>query len=211
MNDPFTLLPANLGSLADLSANTFSRYSMTGVLLKLSEEGYEACATDGRALGLITGPVTADPLLYPTIPELADAPPSADQALVAGDDWKRAFKAVPRGKVVADQPILGHVAAHLGKDESVLASTDGEKANVVRSRNLEAEFPDYRKVIPQGAPQASVCVNVELLIDLLKVARQVAPAERRDITLEFHGAGKPLVVRSETGEQWFLGLLMPMT
>src|SRR5438046_2457636 len=102
MNDPFTLLPAHLGGLADLSGDSPTPFPLAAVLLKLSEASYEAVATDGRCLGRITGPVTADPLQYPTIPELADAPPSADSALVPAEDWKRAFKGVPRGRVVAE-------------------------------------------------------------------------------------------------------------
>ena len=45
MNDPFALLPANLASLADLTADQGSHYGMSGILLKLEDGSYEACAT----------------------------------------------------------------------------------------------------------------------------------------------------------------------
>src|SRR5262245_56297178 len=136
MNDPFTLLPANLGNLAAVAAHEDGRFALSGVQVTLDGGAYRVCATDGRHLALVTGPADADPLNYPTVPELTEAPPSEGQAVIPAKEWKEAFKAAPKGKAVAEQPILGHVAVHLGKQTSVLASADLEQTRVRRINNL---------------------------------------------------------------------------
>jgi DNA polymerase III sliding clamp (beta) subunit (PCNA family) len=181
---------------------------MSGVLLKLDDASYEACATDGRCLALVTGP-TANALDYPTIPEMTELPPSAPQAVIPRAEWQQAFKAA-RTPAMVEQPILGHVAVHLGLAESLLASTDGDKDTVARVANVEGRYPDYQAVLPRSEPQLRVFVNARFLIEVLKLAQQFGPEDER-VTLELHGANTPMVVRSTNGPQKFVGLVMPLT
>jgi DNA polymerase III sliding clamp (beta) subunit (PCNA family) len=211
LSDPFTLLPANLGGLAAVTADEGSRFTMTGVLVKVGDGGYEAVATDGRRLAAVKGRPEADPLEYPTVPDLAEAPPSAPQAVIPARAWKGAFKSAPRGNQVAEQPILGHVAVHLGAQESILATTDGADASVSRVANLECRFPDYERVIPTDEPQSRVTVNADYLAELLKLARQFGPADGPNrVVLELRGPQTPIVLRTANGSQQFLGLVMPI-
>jgi DNA polymerase III sliding clamp (beta) subunit (PCNA family) len=213
MNDPFVLLPANLASLAAITAEAeeAQRYSMTGVLVRLNGDSYEAVATDGRRLALVRGTATANPLEYPTVPELAKVPPSAAQAVIPTRAWRDAFRAVPRGRALTD-PILGHVAVHLGEKESILATTDGEAVRAETIPNVEGRFPDYEAVLPCDEPRARVELNPELLLDLVRLVRDfVANMEARRITLEVHDPGTPIVIKATNGTQELVGLLMPLT
>src|SRR5262245_26145523 len=106
MNDPFLLLPANLGELVRAAARSSSgRHSMAGVYLEVCEDEYEAVATDGRQLALVRGRATADPLSFPPCEALAELPPSRDSAVIPRERWQEAFRAAPKG---------GEVAVHLG-------------------------------------------------------------------------------------------------
>jgi DNA polymerase III sliding clamp (beta) subunit (PCNA family) len=211
MNDPFVLLPANLAGLATISASQTQRYAMTGVLVRQSGASYEAMATDGRRLALVRGTPTANPLEYPRVPELAEVPPSAAQAVIPTRAWRDAFRAVPRGRALTD-PILGHVAVHLGEKESILATTDGEAVHAETIPNVEGRFPDYEAVLPRDEPRARVDLNPELLLDLVRLARDfVANMEARRITLEVRDPGTPIVIKATNGTQEFVGLLMPLS
>jgi hypothetical protein len=184
VNDPFILLPSNLGALAGAAADHSARYVLSGVRLAIADGAYEACATDGRQLAVVTGRLEHDPLEYPVIPELAEAPPGADAAVIPTREWKQAFKAAPRGVPVA---------VHLGAQESILGSSDGAEARVTRVPNAEGRYPPYEKVIPQDPPQASVDVDAEMLLSLLKVAVQYGPGREGSnrLTLEIRGPGAP--------------------
>ena len=212
MSDPFILLPANLGAVAGAAARDNMRYSLSGVHVRIEDGAYRVCATDGKIMALVSGHSEHDPLEYPAPPELVDVPPSAQQAVIPAREWKQAFRDAPRARSVSEQPILGSVALHLGATESILASTDLEKVNVARVPNETGRFPDYDRVIPTAAPRETVQLDAERLLDLLKVALAYGPGDDQSnrLTLEFHGPGKPLVLRTSNGGQQFLGLLMPL-
>jgi hypothetical protein len=50
------LLPDNLGALAKLTAKDSAHWATTAVHVRRTEEGYRAEATDGRMLGVVSGP-----------------------------------------------------------------------------------------------------------------------------------------------------------
>jgi DNA polymerase III sliding clamp (beta) subunit (PCNA family) len=214
MADPFTLLPSNLARVVDASARleANARWALQGVHVSMEDGTYTVCATDGRQLAVVQGQSAHDPLDYPTIPELVESADEAASALIRGKDWKEAFRSVPRGPVVREQPILGHVAIHLGPAESVLATTDGEEAQVVRVSNHEGKFPDYQAVLPREEPEQRLNVNARLLLNLLRIACEFVDEEDSyRLTLEFRGADKPLVLRTGNASQEFVGLVMPLT
>jgi hypothetical protein len=213
VSDPFYLLPNNLGDLARICAAETARSALSGVHLSVADGTYRACATDGRRLGLVTGPVGEGALDYPAIPELIAAPPSEPAAVIPLREWRQAFRSAPRGKAVADAPLLAHVAVHLGKVWSILASTDGATPNVSVVANLEGRFPPYDVVLPKGEPEptARLFVNPELLDDVLLLAQQFCDAEAPRATVELYGPKRPVAVRASNGRQHFLGLVMPLS
>jgi DNA polymerase III sliding clamp (beta) subunit (PCNA family) len=204
MHDPFLLLPANLASLANACPAAAEWFALTGVLVKATANGYEAVATNGRILALVQGDSAADPLEYPHVPELVEAPPSQDQAVIPASEWREAFRSVPRGKAVRIEPILGHVAVHLGQQESLLATSDGERASVRQTRNVEGRYPNYEAVLPSDEPALTIVLDPDLLLALVKIARVFTIPDQSRIN-------KLLVVRAANGTQRFVGLQMPMT
>jgi DNA polymerase III sliding clamp (beta) subunit (PCNA family) len=211
MNDPFILLPANLAGLAALTATDATRYAMSGVLVKLTPEGYEIAATDGRRLGVVSGPSTADPLEFPSVPELTDAPPAQAQAVIPAAEWRAAFRSLPSARVIAAEPVLGNVAVHLGEKESLLVTSTGEEANVQRVPNLEGRYPPYAAIEPKGEPVVRLLVNPDYLLSLARFVKDfVADTNNPEMILEVRGPGQPIVIRAANAAQRFLGLLMPM-
>jgi DNA polymerase III sliding clamp (beta) subunit (PCNA family) len=214
MNDPFTLLPANLGEITRAAARSASRYSMTGAHVEVNENRYEVAATDGKQLAIVKGEATSDPLSFPEVPELLGLPPAASSAVIPTRDWQEAFRsAPPRGNNSPSSCGAGQVAVHLGAKSSILCTSDGENAPVViRAENVEGRYPDYRAVLPKKEPKSRVHLDVELLLNLLRVARQFAPTDgTRRITLEVWDEHVPIAIRTGNGHQEFTGLLMPLT
>jgi hypothetical protein len=204
------LLPANLGELARLAGDDRARFALSGVHLVRGPEGYRAEATDGQALAVVTG-TPDDAALYPDLPGLAQAPNGATEALVPAKEWRRAFRAAPRGRLVRAKPVLGNVAAVLGETVTTLASTDLDCTSLAQPRNVEGRFPDAEKVLA-GRKKAGVKVTVDaaLLAEFLKVAAAFSPDGGGRVTLELAGDGAPLRVGTGNGRQTFRGLVMPL-
>src|SRR5215831_18532837 len=103
------LLPKNLEVLERLAAESGTIGGRLGglasVRLTVTADGYRAEATNGKVLGIVTGPA-GSPDKFPTAALPATASDTATEALVPGDAWKEAFKGLPRrGTGLA----LGHV------------------------------------------------------------------------------------------------------
>jgi DNA polymerase III sliding clamp (beta) subunit (PCNA family) len=203
MNDPFLLLPANLGELARATAKPHrGRPAMSGVYLEVCEDEYEAVATDGRQLAMVRGRATADPLSFPACEALAELPPSRDSAVIPRDQWQEAFRGAPKG---------GEVAVHLGQSAAVLCTSDGDEEQARRAPNVEGKFPDYRSVLPTKEPVVRIRFDPDLLLNLVKIARSFsAGPDKGGVTLEVWAADKPITLKCGTEEQQFTGLLMPL-
>jgi DNA polymerase III sliding clamp (beta) subunit (PCNA family) len=211
MSDPFALLPANLEKLASVAASESARPTMSGVLVQFDDDGYEAVATDGRILAVVTGPC-GDPLGFPELDQLTSLPPSKTSAIIPGRAFGAACKAAAAAGRRAKREACGHVAVHLGKGTSVLACSDGDSAGVQSTPNLEGKFPNYRAILPKEEPKFRIEVDPRLLGTLLAVARSLADEERPRVALEFHASDRPLVLTVDgKNDQDFVGLIMPLT
>jgi hypothetical protein len=208
MSDSFTLLPANLGCLARAASELPARYSTAGVHVTLRPGEYEAAATNGKVLAVVTGS-PAHPLDFPPVAELSELPASASQAVIPAQAWKSAFASAPKRK---GEPGAGLVAVHLSEQESILTTINDSEANVQRTENVQGRFPDYRAVLAITGRKPSVVVRVDptLLLDMVKLAQAIGGRETA-VTMELRGARDPIVLRTDNGEQKFVGLLMPMT
>jgi DNA polymerase III sliding clamp (beta) subunit (PCNA family) len=210
MNDPFTLLPANLGGLTRVTTRESLRYALAGVRVQVRGGDYEVAATDGRRLAIVRGKMAGDPLAYPACPELADLPPAEEAATIPAKEWQEAFREA--GQARPGEPGTGCVALHLGPTESVLATTDGDEVQARRVSNVEGRYPDYHAVLPRKEPAARVDVNAAYLLDLVRLAKEFSLEEKgHRITLEIHAANEPMVLQATNGTQELVALLMPMT
>jgi DNA polymerase III sliding clamp (beta) subunit (PCNA family) len=150
-----------------------------------------------------------DPQDYPDVPALESAPQGETVGTIPAEVWSKAFKGVPRRPV---KPVLGTVAAVLGKDQATLVSTDLENANVQSPRLVEGRWPTTDQVFPKGKPRFTVNVDAKLLIDLLQVAMAFSSQDRNNkVTMEFHDRNQPFAIRTRSDEgQEFSGLIVPL-
>ncbi len=201
------LLPANLAGLARLCAKENARYSLTGVRLTLTPDGYRADATNGRYLGTVTGPYPEAADQYPEIPALESAPAGAGQGVIPVQAWEAAFKLPPRR---TPKPILAHVAAALGRDLVTFAATDLERARCEQSRLLDGKFPDVDAVLPKKAVKARVRLSAKYLTELVKAAAAFCTDGTDGVEIELRGEQEAVIVRTANGDQKFTGVLMPL-
>ncbi len=207
------LLPANLGPLAKLSARVeHARFTATtAVRLVSTVRGYRAEATDGRVLGMVTGPLPEKPEDYPSIAALEAAPGGEAVALLPAADWDKAFRALPKQRTRYAKPILGNLAAALGKNDAVLASTDLDRASVANVRQVDGRYPDVDNVLPKKKPRLTFLVDPELLIRLLTVAKSFTDDEHKAVTFEVRDDGAPIAVKCGVSGQKFTGLIVPLS
>jgi hypothetical protein len=214
------LLPKNLEVLERLTADATGTVSrafpgMTGVRVRVTEEGYRAEATNGKVLGIVTGPAVS-PEDFPASAIPPAASDTAAEGVVPGGAWKEAFKGLPRRPPV---PALGQVAALLGPEGTTLVTTDGDAVTVTEAPVSDGRFPDVEAAFPRGAPVARFAVDPVLLRTLLGVAEAFAGQEgtRRvvfEVRMPKGGAALPLQpvqvsARNEAGQE-FRGLIMPL-
>lgn len=208
------LLPSNLAPLARLAAKEqHCRFgATTGVQLTVTGDGYKAEATNGRYLGIVTGPME-DAEKHPSIAIMQAAQNSATKGVIPGDAWTKAFRQLPKGRKLT-KPILDNLGVVMSPNQITLISTDMERDCVERVRQTEGRFPDtgtlVKSSLKSGGPTMSVRVDAQLLIELLGVAKAYAEEEIA-VELDFYEAGKPFVVRAANAEgQKFEGLLAPL-
>jgi len=205
------LLPANLAVLVKAAAREqHCRFgATTGIRLTATKDGYQAEATNGRILARVKGAMPFDPQDYPGVPALESAPQGETVGTIPAEVWSKAFKGVPRRPV---KPVLGTVAAVLGKDQATLVSTDLENANVQSPRLVEGRWPNTDQVFPKGKPRFTINVDAKLLIDLLQVAMAFSSQDHNNkVTMEFHDRNQPFAIRTKSDEgQEFSGLIVPL-
>ncbi len=205
------LLPPNLAGLVKLAATEEGRYAMEGVMLEITPQGYRAIATNGKVLGVIEGPPVDAFANYPDLPGLAKATNGATSGIIPSEAWTQGFKMIPK-KMAKHNPILNSLCCILGANEVHFGATDLDRAPTSYNRLLEGRFPDYRQVFPREDSVVQITVNPLLLIEVLKVAAAVAPADDCKVTLTIHSPKVPMSVKAKNGTgQSFTGLVMPLT
>ncbi len=204
-------LPKSVAALCDLAGKGESRWSMTGINLKVEPHGgFRAEATDGRRAGVCQeGPYTPTAaeeknLLgsYYVTKQLLDATPDEKaEGLIPATALKDAFRALKKEN---------RVGVLLLPDECVLCS-----GNVVsRTPYVDGRFPDINGVIPEK-PIISVNVNPVYLMELCKLASDILKKETDspNVTVCFYkNASGPfgITLKSEAGIFADL-LLMPLS
>ncbi len=205
------LLPPNLAGLVKLAATEEGRYAMQSVMLEITPEGYRAVATNGKVLGLIEGPPVGAFADYPALPGLATATNGASVGLIPSKAWTEGFRMIPKN-MAKYKPILNSLVCILGRHEVSFGATDLERAPTSYNRLLEGRFPDYRQVFPRQDVVVEITVNPLLLIEVLKVAAAIAPADACKVTLSIHTPTVPMLVKTKNAQgQKFTGLVMPLS
>ena len=209
------LLPANLGKLTRLAGKEmpYSNSWRGTVRLTCTDGGYRAEATDGRVLGIVTGPAAAT-TGFPDL--LKKAEKGSKVAVVPAKTWEQAFKSAPRDGL---KPILQNVAAAIGKTKTTLATTDLARVQHFEPAQVQCRYPDTDSAFPKGKPKAVVHFDPKLLGELLTVAAGFTKEDSSEVELVLYEEAKkgkkgnglvPVLVRAANGDQKFQGLIMPM-
>lgn len=145
LSAPGTLFRDVIGHVSFAVSHDESRYALTGVLFEFTESDLTAVATDGHRLAKVTRSATC--VIAP------DQPESASHCILP-------LKAVSEIKKLCKS------------EDATLAITQNNAMfqtgdTVLVTRRIEAQFPDYRQVIPQ-ATQQTVPVDRDALTQALR-------------------------------------------
>jgi hypothetical protein len=214
MKNKTLLLPKEFAAIANGTTQDDSRYALSGVHVRNLNGRAQMEVTDGHIMVRVTQlevPKTED---YPEVAGLTDADNSAGEALIPGDAWKKAFKALPKRQTIQT---LNNIVLQMGGEESVLGSTDLDIKNIMPVRNLTGQFPNTDMVIPTDEPVFTIHYDAVLIRRLLDIIIKLAPNDRHVITrMDFYKNGKGpatlrrLVARGEGDEYEVLAAIMPI-
>lgn len=219
LNSPTVILRTDYLKAAAMAAGTDdTRAYLTGVFVEVSnEEGVRYTATDGHHLVTILDDervgYNPDPLEYPDFAPFT--------FLIPGVVVKELDKLVLKPKKGEDESLFGNsVKAQRVKNDLVftsLAGGDETKLTRIECRELEGQYPDYRRVIPSfsrltmGTPAQLVSFNWALCYDIQRawaLYRYGKPTQLASCPMNFGGEMEPALFTRN--EHRFVGVVMPL-
>jgi hypothetical protein len=140
---------------------------------------------DGYALMIVTAPkVDIKEMPTPSEGELTD---QFKPFILELEDAQKIEKSIPK-KV--DIPILKHVAVIKSEDKNAFAklfTTDLQIQNIIVSKKVEGEYPQFGKVLPKGKPVKTIRVQTKLLRNLLSAIEEAqGPAKMPYVDLQIY-------------------------
>lgn len=145
LSTPGTLFRDIVGHVSFAVSHDESRYALTGVLFEFAEDTVTAVATDGHRLAKVTRAVTC--MLAP------DQPESARHVILP-------LKAVTEMKKLCTS---ANATFAVTQNNAIFQTGD----TVLVTRRIEAQFPDYKQIIPQATEQ-TVPVDRDALLQALR-------------------------------------------
>lgn len=148
-----------------------NRYSINGLLI---EPDGSAVATNGHVLIKFTPAEQENAKEFPKIDGVNPVSEETLKAFILSrDSVEQIKKAVPKHR--SSFPILSNIALDVEQTNkngnAVMAVTDLENPQVFRPQKVDADFPDYRKVVPTDEPKISFGVSVEVLDTIVKTLK----------------------------------------
>lgn len=228
-----SVLPANLLCMAKLAARESPRYAMNGLRLTVDRENIKVEATDGRVLGIVTGPNDDD---HPEdLVRLAkvDGEP-AKTAVIPREVWEEAFESIPDKKFwnVEGQDLSRHIGvlsismtstlklpdSNQDQDGPVALTfghRDGDREVRLSARGISGRYPDTAYIMNPlaGEKKPLVIINFDaaLLRRILSVAEEFTGADSRRVKLTIYDPTMPMFVQSRNAAgQKFVGAIMPI-
>lgn len=181
-------IPARLLQAAALFASTDgTRYVLNGVHVEIHNERVLLVATDGRRLLVINATLDVT-YLAPEASEVNFILPTALWPLPkCGKEWL----------IIAVE-----------KDSVAIAS----ESRSVMAKPIDANYPSWRQVIPNGPDQSLTCLNVNggLLETFFKVSGIINPRAGGGLRISQKVSDTgPYLIKPDTGSNW-MGVLMPI-
>lgn len=191
---------ATLG-LAALASKEVSRYTLQAICIDKDV----AVETDGHQLVMITHPTAPIPEdNFPLTPGLVHTSPDGHPILLHRDGALSALKSLPKKGNI---PALSHAA--LSENQTIIVN-DLESVSSF-SAKATGQFPDYKRVIPTGVPQAEICLNTKLLMSVLKYVADYGDSRCPVVRLTVYDRERPIRLDSRTPDgQFITGVIMPI-
>lgn len=203
------LLNKKVLCLVNVASTDQTRQSINGVYIEPDGSGV---ATDGHMLLKFNPDGTPDAKEYPTLDGVNPVDSDKLKAFILPREaCAEILKAMPKRKGL---PILSNNIALDAQGtntngHAIIGVTDLQTPKVFKPQKVEAEFPDYPKVIPTEKPTVQVGLAVDKLEKLVRTLRAMnVIAVRFGVFDEF----RPVLVDAKTvdhdGE--ITGAIMPM-
>lgn len=165
-------------------------------------------ATDGHVFARVSNPKVEDDD-FPVIQGFERK--EFDECLIPADQAVKLAKMIPKGDACRTLPILEHIQLAKNGEGARAAVTDLDSPTVIQIRQDEGlVYPDIASSMPTDEPVATICVNADLLIKILKLAGTFNKDGCKKVIIEFRKPESALVVKTDNNEQTFYALVMPM-
>ena len=187
--------------IIECAAKDETRPALSGLFIT---ENY-TCATDSYCLMEVSNPkVNKEDL--PIIPNSKPAH-YCDPAIIPAKAIQKVLQNLPKNTTL---PILQNawLGSKTDKKTAEILTTDLEIANPVITRKTEAQFPDYKKIIPKDKPEKTINVNPEILIKVLK--QFVGFTDSSNVKIQISDKLSPIKISAHNKEQNMVGLVMPL-
>lgn len=206
------LIPKNIFNIAKVASKDHFRVNICGVNLERKAGKPVATATDGHALITATWP-EMEKEKYPLIegkPDAASVKPDF-QKIIGAQDFASIGKGLPNKSKFepARCAALDEVNAN-GKIDATLWDISGVKSFSVQT--VEAQYPDYKTIVPKDVPCLTIGFNANLLGDLLKtLASMSADSKAVLVKMEFTGPGNAVkITHTDNQGTELTAVVMPM-
>lgn len=177
-------------------------------------------AVDGHVFARVSNPKVEDDD-FPVIPGLKRTKVKKsksrktqkggfDECLIPANQAVKLAKMIPRGGACRTLPILEHVQLVKDGDDIKAVVTDLDNPTVIQIRqDKDMKYPNCDKIMPADKPVATICVNADLLIKVLKLAGTFDKDSCKKVIIEFRKPESALVLKADNDDQTFYGLVMP--
>ena len=164
-------------------------------------------ATDSFRLLEVENPAV-DPNEMPVLTTGGSMVPTPGSGLIPLSAIAKASANSSKSKVL---PILENIAVQFDGATATLTTTDLENTDVVSTRVVEGNFPDYQQIMPKEAPTFRFAVNAKYLKEMAAYFQKHTNDKSSKVILEFSDPTKPLIMRAIVGNnQKAVGIIMPL-
>ena len=165
-------------------------------------------ATNGQALVKITAPAEK----LEDFPELSGKQELTNQIQIEKEDALKIKKMIPK-KIC--MPILKNIVfTGIENGLAKFATTDLSAATEIKARIKEGKPPDLASIYPKETPFFSICFNVDLLLNVLKIIKEAKEnrSYAKKIKIDFWDKDKVARIQAKNSdtEQEIEAAIMPM-
>ena len=185
-------------AIAKIADKNKNRPEISGVLF----EKNKTVATDSFRLIEMSTPKSLQVSDYPEV--------TGRKAIEVSAPFIISAEVIKQLKIPKKSPVdILKTAAVLSVDGKTaeFITTDLTSTAITPAPITEGQYPDYKKIYPEGAPVAEVLINASYLSEVLDILGKLDEVSAR-VRLKFYGKDKPLVLEASNSEQEARAMVM---